>query len=75
VQAINSRRLKMAFVNKTYAYKQNGDQVKFNGHISKATAKKRGFRSVTHSIQDTSGKGRGQDRHFYGPAFEGMPIK
>jgi hypothetical protein len=61
----------MAHIKKTYAYKA-GKQTCFNGHITKETAVKRGFESVTLTILDTSGKGRGENRRFYAPDFAGM---
>lgn len=61
----------MAYIRKTYAFK-NGKMTVFNGHIKKETAVKRGFESVTLSVHDMSGKGRGEDRRFYSPHFEGM---
>ncbi len=62
----------MSYIRKTYAYTKNGKQICFNGHIKAETAKRRGFESVTLSVFDGSGKGRGENRHFYAPDFSGM---
>lgn len=58
------------YTRKTYAYK-NGHQIVFNGHIKPETAKKRNFDSVTLSIIDFSGKGRGENRRFL-PPFDNL---
>lgn len=60
------------YTRKTYAYTRDGKQVVFNGHIRQATAIKRGFVSVTLAVHDRSGKGRGQEKRFYGPSFDGL---
>ncbi|WP_424195581.1 hypothetical protein ACMYR3_06300 [Ampullimonas aquatilis] len=57
----------MSYIRKTYAYTQDGKQVVFNGHITVATAIKRNFKTVSLSIHDASGKGRGETRTFDAP--------
>ena len=61
----------MSYIKKSYGHK-GGKMTTFAGHIKPDTAKKRGFDSVTLSIFDSSGKGRGQEKHFYAPDFTGM---
>lgn len=63
------------YTKKSYCYKTiDGAIVQrvFSGHITRATAIKHNFESVTLSIYDGSGKGRGEDRRFYAPDFSGM---
>lgn len=61
----------MSYIRKSYGHKGK-KMTTFAGHIKPDTAKKRGFDSVTLSIFDSSGKGRGQEKHFYAPDFTGM---
>ena len=61
----------MSYIKKSYCFKA-GKMTTFAGHIKADTAKKRGFDSVTLSIYDNSGKGRGQEKHFSAPDFEKM---
>lgn len=62
----------MSYLRKSYGYAANGKQTAFAGHIRKQTAIKRGFKSVTLTAIDMSGKGRGATSRHYAPAFEGM---
>ena len=59
------------YTKKSYGYKHSHTgkltQRVFSGHISQNTAIKHGYESVTLSIYDGSGKGRGEDRHFVAP--------
>lgn len=61
----------MAYIKKSYAYKTNAQghrsQRVFSGHIKSQTAINHGYDSVTLSIFDASGKGRGEDRFFKAP--------
>lgn len=54
------------YIKKSYCSK-NGKIISFAGHIKKETAIKREFDSVSLFIIDTSGRGRGEQRHFYSP--------
>lgn len=64
----------MRYIKKSYCFKDtpSGLQMRlYHGHISKATANKHGFYSVSLRIIDISGKGRGEERYFVAP-FENM---
>lgn len=61
----------MTYIRKSYCFKSDKMTV-IAGHIKKETAIKRGFDRVVLSIFDASGKGRGQEKRFYAPDFDGM---
>jgi hypothetical protein len=64
----------MSYIKKSYCFTDTPNDLKmrvYHGHITKATAKKQGFCSVSLRVIDTSGKGRGEERYFVAP-FENM---
>lgn len=60
----------MKYLKKSYAFSSEKMRI-FNGHIKKETAIKHGFKRVTLSILDFSGKGRSENRYFSYP-FDNM---
>ena len=62
----------MTYIRKSYALTQDHRYISFAGHIKPETAMQNGYRRVTLKIIDMSGRGRGEERTYFGPAFHGM---
>jgi hypothetical protein len=62
----------MTYLKKSYCFKNTptGAAMRtYHGHVKRETALRHGFSQVVLSVIDLSGKGRGENRAFYGPYF------